>query len=92
MSVFKCWSCRATFILQKATVLQVWNYLIEPPTRGPRINVYMAVPTIYAKLVQHYDKMFSSSAPFSRSKEFIRAACTQKIRYRPLFAMAFISC
>lgn len=59
---------------------EVWKYLIEPPTRGPRINVYMAVPTIYAKLIQHYDKMFSSSAPFSRSKEFIRAACTQKIR------------
>lgn len=59
---------------------EVWNHLIEPPTRGPRINIYMAVPTIYAKLIQHYDKMFSSKAPFSRSKEFIRAACMQKIR------------
>lgn len=61
--------------------VEVWNYLIEPPSRGPRINVYMAVPTIYAKLIQHYDKLFSrNSAPFSRSKEFIRAACSQKIR------------
>lgn len=59
---------------------EVWNHLIEPPSTGPRINVYMAVPTIYAKLIQHYDKMFSSKAPFSRSKEFIRAACMQKIR------------
>lgn len=59
---------------------EVWNHLIEPPATGPRINIYMAVPTIYAKLIQHYDKMFSSKAPFSRSKEFIRAACMQKIR------------
>ncbi|XP_037283434.1 malonate--CoA ligase ACSF3, mitochondrial [Rhipicephalus microplus] len=67
-------------MLPKFEAADVWNYLIESPTRGPRINVYMAVPTIYAKLIQHYDKMFSSSTPFSRSKEFIRAACTQKIR------------
>lgn len=59
---------------------EVWNHLIEPPSTGPRINIYMAVPTIYAKLIQHYDKIFSSKAPFSRSKEFIRAACMQKIR------------
>ncbi|XP_077503153.1 malonate--CoA ligase ACSF3, mitochondrial-like [Amblyomma americanum] len=68
-------------MLPQFEAAEVWNYLIEPPSRGPRINIYMAVPTIYAKLIQHYDKLFSgNSAPFSRSKEFIRAACSQKIR------------
>lgn len=61
-------------------LFQVWKHLVEPPAQGPRINVYMAVPTIYAKLIEHYDKMFSAGISYSRTKEFVRATCVQKLR------------
>ncbi|KAG8231509.1 hypothetical protein J437_LFUL011547 [Ladona fulva] len=42
-----------------------------------RINIFMAVPTIYAKLIEEYDKVFSKN---SRMKEYIKNVCLQKIR------------
>ncbi|XP_064466851.1 malonate--CoA ligase ACSF3, mitochondrial-like [Ornithodoros turicata] len=67
-------------MLPKFDAADVWNYLLEPPAGVPRPNVYMAVPTIYARLIEHYNKLFTGSGPYSRSKEFIRATCAQKIR------------
>ncbi|KAM9860717.1 malonate--CoA ligase ACSF3, mitochondrial [Aulostomus maculatus] len=40
------------------------------------VNVFMAVPTIYSKLIQHYDQHFTQP----RVKNFIRAVCKERIR------------
>ncbi|EEC15359.1 acyl-CoA synthetase, putative [Ixodes scapularis] len=67
-------------MLPKFDAAEVWKRLIEAPSQGPRVNMFMAVPTIYAKLIEHYDREFSSGMSYSRSKEFIRATCLQKLR------------
>ncbi|XP_046386430.1 malonate--CoA ligase ACSF3, mitochondrial [Ischnura elegans] len=65
-------------MLPKFETSQVWSQLlsINMPAQD-RINVFMAVPTIYAKLIEEYDKIFSKNA---RMKEYIKTVCTQKIR------------
>lgn len=37
------------------TFLQTWKYLIGEIKDSPRITLFMAVPTIYVKLLQYYD-------------------------------------
>ncbi|XP_052816604.1 malonate--CoA ligase ACSF3, mitochondrial-like isoform X2 [Mya arenaria] len=39
----------------------VWESLISDE---PRVNVFMAVPTVYSKLIQEYDKQIASSTPY----------------------------
>lgn len=41
------------------------------------VNVFMAVPTIYSKLIQHYDEHFTQP----HVKDFVRAVCKERIRY-----------
>lgn len=67
-------------MLPKFEAYEVWKHLLEPPPGVPHPTVFMAVPTIYARLIQHYKTQFPDSGPYSRSKEFVRATCTQKIR------------
>lgn len=45
-------------------------------TEAPRINVFMAVPTIYSKLLDYYDKHFTQP----HVQDFMRAVCKEKIR------------
>ena len=49
---------------------------LEPSSRE-RVNLFMAVPTIYSKLLQHYDE-HTSHSDYWRS--FIKAICEQNIR------------
>lgn len=37
----------------------------------------MAVPTIYSKLIQHYEQHFATP----HVRDFVRAVCAEKIRY-----------
>ncbi|PIK41923.1 putative acyl-CoA synthetase family member 3, mitochondrial [Apostichopus japonicus] len=53
---------------------QVWDHLLS--NSHPRINVYMAVPTIYAKLIEYYNKKFTTP----KVQAFLKATCRQKIR------------
>ncbi|XP_047566072.1 malonate--CoA ligase ACSF3, mitochondrial isoform X6 [Lutra lutra] len=55
-------------------VTQVWEKLLGG--ESPRINVFMAVPTIYAKLMDYYDRQFT----LPHVQAFIRAVCEQRIR------------
>lgn len=66
-------------MLPKFEAARVWSYLlaINMPA-SERVNVFMAVPTIYMKLVEEYDRIFTKNA---RMQEYIRTVCTQKIRY-----------
>lgn len=41
------------------------------------VNVFMAVPTIYSKLIQYYDQHFTQP----HVKDFVKALCKERIRY-----------
>lgn len=55
---------------------QVWDMLLSSNT--PMVNVFMAVPTIYSKLIQHYDQHLTQP----HVRDFVRAVCKERIRYR----------
>jgi malonyl-CoA/methylmalonyl-CoA synthetase len=65
-------------MLPKFETARVWSYLlaINMPA-SERVNVFMAVPTIFMKLVEEYDRIFTKNA---RMQEYIRTVCTQKVR------------
>ncbi|XP_054026286.1 malonate--CoA ligase ACSF3, mitochondrial [Dryobates pubescens] len=52
----------------------VWKRLLS--SEAPRISVFMAVPTIYAKLIEYYDKNFSQP----QVQAFVHAFCQENIR------------
>lgn len=56
----------------------VWSTLlnINLPSKD-RINLFMAVPTIYSLLIAEYDKVFGKN---ERMVEYIRTQCEKKIR------------
>lgn len=53
---------------------KVWEHFLSREV--PSINVFMAVPTIYSKLIEYYDFHFTQP----HVKDFIRAVCREKIR------------
>nr|XP_046245676.1 malonate--CoA ligase ACSF3, mitochondrial isoform X2 [Scatophagus argus] len=53
---------------------KVWEMLLSSKT--PLVNVFMAVPTIYSKLIQYYDQHFTQP----RVKDFVKAVCNERIR------------
>ncbi|XP_064243413.1 malonate--CoA ligase ACSF3, mitochondrial isoform X4 [Passer domesticus] len=52
----------------------VWKKLLS--SQAPRVNVFMAVPTIYAKLMEYYDEHFTQP----QVQDFVRAFCQENIR------------
>ncbi|XP_039414278.1 malonate--CoA ligase ACSF3, mitochondrial isoform X3 [Corvus cornix cornix] len=52
----------------------VWEKLLS--SEAPRVSVFMAVPTIYAKLMEYYDKHFTQP----QVQDFVRAFCQENIR------------
>lgn len=56
----------------------VWSTLLNVnlPSKD-RVNLFMAVPTIYSLLIAEYNKTFSKN---DRMVEYIRAQCEKKIR------------
>ncbi|GLH12932.1 Luciferin 4-monooxygenase [Gryllus bimaculatus] len=65
-------------MLPKFESARVWSQLLAVNVaQTERVNVFMAVPTIYMKLIEEYDKIFAKN---ERMKEYIRATCSQKIR------------
>ena len=55
--------------------------MLDPiSTYTPRtITLFMAVPTIYAKLIEEFERQFSESKP--TALEFFKATCMSRIRY-----------
>ncbi|XP_015599130.1 acyl-CoA synthetase family member 3, mitochondrial [Cephus cinctus] len=65
-------------MLQKFETSSVWGQLLAVNTQNTeRVNMYMAVPTSYMKLIQEYDQLFNKNA---KMKEYIHAVCSTKIR------------
>ncbi|NXP46720.1 ACSF3 synthetase, partial [Heliornis fulica] len=52
----------------------VWKKILS--SEAPHISVFMAVPTIYSKLIEHYDKHFTQP----QVQDFVRAFCQENIR------------
>ncbi|MEQ2185497.1 Acyl-CoA synthetase member 3, mitochondrial, partial [Goodea atripinnis] len=52
----------------------VWEMLLS--FKAPVVNVFMAVPTIYSKLIQYYDQHFTQP----HVKDFVKAVCKERIR------------
>ncbi|KAJ7986045.1 hypothetical protein DPEC_G00346740 [Dallia pectoralis] len=68
------WVGATTVMLPDFQPQQVWEFLLS--SKAPMINVYMAVPTIYSKLIQHYEQHFTQP----RVQDFVRAVCKDRIR------------
>ncbi|XP_061889634.1 malonate--CoA ligase ACSF3, mitochondrial [Entelurus aequoreus] len=53
---------------------KVWEMLLS--SKAPLVNVFMAVPTIYSKLINYYDQHFTQP----HVKDFVKAVCKERIR------------
>lgn len=53
---------------------KVWEMLLS--SKAPMVNVFMAVPTIYSKLIHYYDQHFTQP----HVKDFVKAVCKERIR------------
>eukprot|EP00058_Branchiostoma_floridae_P008654 XP_002594142.1 hypothetical protein BRAFLDRAFT_73563 [Branchiostoma floridae] len=57
--------------LLSASLLSQWSDSVSQ-----RMNVFMAVPTIYAKMIEHYDKHYTKP----RVRDYVKAVCREKVR------------
>lgn len=65
-------------MLPKFDSTAIWTYLLGinmPSDR--RVSVFMAVPTIYAKLIEEYDKLFFAD---NKMQDYIKASLKNKVR------------
>ncbi|NWI20942.1 ACSF3 synthetase, partial [Crypturellus soui] len=68
------WVGATCIMLPEFSAQMVWQKFLS--SDEPRVNVFMAVPTIYAKLIEYYDKHFSRP----QVQDFVRAFCQDNIR------------
>ncbi|XP_030437278.1 LOW QUALITY PROTEIN: malonate--CoA ligase ACSF3, mitochondrial [Gopherus evgoodei] len=68
------WVGATCIMLSEFSPQKVWEKFLSPG--APRISVFMAVPTIYSRLMEHYDKHFSQP----HVQDFVRATCQDNFR------------
>ncbi|XP_030649763.1 malonate--CoA ligase ACSF3, mitochondrial [Chanos chanos] len=68
------WVGATCIMLPEFSPRQVWEHLLS--SKAPMVNVFMAVPTIYSKLIQYHDQHFTQP----RVQDFVRAMCQERIR------------
>ncbi|XP_044207420.1 malonate--CoA ligase ACSF3, mitochondrial [Thunnus albacares] len=68
------WVGATCIMLPEFQPQKVWEMLLS--SKAPLVNVFMAVPTIYSKLIQHYDQHFTQP----HVKDFVKAVCKERIR------------
>lgn len=66
-------------MLPKFDANSVWSHLlgINPKFSDKKINVFMGVPTMYMKLIEEYDRVFSQD---SKMKDYIRNTLKSRVR------------
>ncbi|KAM4613968.1 malonate--CoA ligase ACSF3, mitochondrial isoform 1-T2 [Discoglossus pictus] len=68
------WVGATCVMLPEFSPQKVWEHFLN---RGnPSINIFMAVPTIYSKLIDYYERHFTRP----RVQDFVRATCQENIR------------
>ncbi|GAB1598032.1 acyl-CoA synthetase family member 3, mitochondrial-like [Argonauta hians] len=75
--------CGATCVmLTKFDPQMVWSRLLNPvgANDGLRINLFMAVPTIYAKMIENYESSLRNSQENMYMAKFIKNTCQSRIR------------
>ncbi|XP_072373825.1 malonate--CoA ligase ACSF3, mitochondrial isoform X2 [Scyliorhinus torazame] len=71
------WVGATCVMLPEFNTRRVWDYLLKTDnTEAPRVNLFMAVPTIYAKLIEYHTKHFTQN----HVKDFIYSVCQSNIR------------
>ncbi|XP_061450405.1 malonate--CoA ligase ACSF3, mitochondrial isoform X2 [Rhineura floridana] len=68
------WVGATCIMLPEFSAKAVWEAFLNP--QAPQVSVFMAVPTIYAKLTEYYDKHYCQA----HVQDFIRAVCQDNIR------------
>ncbi|KAM4017138.1 malonate--CoA ligase ACSF3, mitochondrial isoform 1-T4 [Anomaloglossus baeobatrachus] len=68
------WVGATCVMLPEFSPKKVWEHFLS--TDPPSINVFMAVPTIYSKLIEYYDAHLTKPGV----KDFVKAMCQQNIR------------
>uniref|UniRef100_A0A8C2TVZ3 Acyl-CoA synthetase family member 3 n=1 Tax=Coturnix japonica TaxID=93934 RepID=A0A8C2TVZ3_COTJA len=68
------WVGATCIMLPEFSAQMVWKKFLS--SQAPRVSVFMAVPTIYAKLIEYYDQHFSQP----QVQDFVRAFCQENIR------------
>uniref|UniRef100_A0A7N6A7R7 Acyl-CoA synthetase family member 3 n=1 Tax=Anabas testudineus TaxID=64144 RepID=A0A7N6A7R7_ANATE len=68
------WVGATCIMLPEFQPQKVWDMLLS--SQAPLVNVFMAVPTIYSKLIQYYDQHFTQP----HVKDFVKAVCKERIR------------
>ncbi|KAI7814169.1 malonate--CoA ligase ACSF3, mitochondrial [Triplophysa rosa] len=69
------WAGATCIMLPEFQPQKVWEHLIGS-SRASGVNVFMAVPTIYSKLIEYYDQHFTQP----HVQDFIKAVCKERIR------------
>nr|XP_031530600.1 malonate--CoA ligase ACSF3, mitochondrial isoform X2 [Vicugna pacos] len=68
------WVGATCVMLPEFSAQLVWEKFLS--SQSPRVNVFMAVPTIYSKLMDYHDRHFSQP----HVRDFVRAVCEENIR------------
>nr|XP_020465090.1 acyl-CoA synthetase family member 3, mitochondrial [Monopterus albus] len=68
------WVGATCIMLPEFQPQKVWEALLR--SKAPMVNVFMAVPTIYSKLIQYYDQHFIQP----HVRDFVKATCKDRIR------------
>ncbi|XP_069822151.1 malonate--CoA ligase ACSF3, mitochondrial [Dendropsophus ebraccatus] len=68
------WVGATCVMLPEFSPKEVWEHFLS--TDSPSVNVFMAVPTIYSKLIDYYDSHLTRPGV----KDFVKAMCQQKFR------------
>lgn len=68
------WVGATCIMLPEFQPQKVWEMLLS--SKAPMVNMFMAVPTIYSKLIQYYDQHFTQP----HVKDFVKAVCKERIR------------
>jgi len=64
-------------MMPKFDAFKTWEHFTSVDTVPTRVNMFMAVPTMYVKLLEVYEERFRDKPTV---EEFVRAMCKEKIR------------
>jgi malonyl-CoA/methylmalonyl-CoA synthetase len=74
-------------MLPKFDASAVWaNLLGVNMSNSERPTVFMAVPTIYSKLIDEYQRKIAGNP---KLKEYVKSTCSSKMRYIVVFLLLF---